>query len=111
MSEAEYIVERKRLLDSWRPSTTAPKIGVALAQQIKLSDEGVHPEGQLLHHGPTTYREKAHRLHRFMRRKRPQIVKNFVQNVWQTFLYKIGPRTSIRFKNGIEHQFFCKDSE
>ncbi len=61
MSEAEYIVVSGKAPAGLPGGHRQPlrEIDVALAQQIKLSDEGVHPEGQLLHHGPTTYREKG----------------------------------------------------
>ena len=48
---------------------------------------------------------------RFMRKADPQIVKNFIQNVCANFCIKSGRVTSIRVKNGIEHQFFYRDPE
>ena len=112
MSEAEYIVERKRLLDSLEAIDSRLKeIDVALAQQIKLSDEEFIQKASYFIMAQQLTEKRHIDYTRFMRRADPQIVKNFVQNVCANFCIKSGRVTSIRFKNGIEHQFFYKDSE
>ena len=112
MSEAEYIVERKRLLDSLETIDARLKeIDEALAQQIKLSDEEFIQKASYFIMAQQLTDKRHIDYTRFMRKADPQIVKNFVQNVCSNFCIKSGRVTSIRFKNGIEHQFFYHDEE
>ena len=48
---------------------------------------------------------------RFMRKVDPKIVKDFVNLVCSNFCIKNGRVVSIRFKNGLELQFFYNDEE
>lgn len=112
MSEAEYIVERKRLLDSLEGiDARLAEIDEALAQQIKLSDEEFIQKASYFIMAQQLTEKRQIDYTRFMRKADPQIVKNFIQNVCANFCIKSGRVTSIRFKNGIEHQFFYRDPE
>ena len=48
---------------------------------------------------------------RFIQTVDPKIVKDFVNSVCSNFCIKSGRVVSIRFKNGIEHQFFYRGEE
>ena len=112
ISETEYIVERKRLLDSLEAIDGRLKeIDEALAQQIKLSDEEFIQKASYFIMAQQLTEKRHIDYARFMRKADPQIVKNFIQSVCANFCIKSGRVTSIRFKNGIEHQFFYRDSE
>lgn len=112
MSEAEYIVERKRLLDSLDGiDARLAEIDEVLAQQIKLSDEEFIQKASYFIMAQQLTEKRHIDYTRFMRKADPQIVKNFIQNVCANFCIKSGRVVSIRFKNGIEHQFFYRDTE
>ena len=112
INESEYIVDRKRLVDSLATiDARLSEIDEALAQRISLSDEVFMAQA--------SYFVMAYRLtdkryvdyESFIQRTEPKIVKNFVNLMCSNFCIKSGRVASIRFKNGIEHQFFYRDEE
>lgn len=87
MSEAEYIVERKRLLDSLDGiDTRLAEIDEVLAQQIKLSDEEFIQKASYFIMAQQLTEKRHIDYTRFMRKADPQIVKNFIQSSVQTFV-------------------------
>lgn len=112
ISEAEYIVERKKLIDSLETiDTRLAEIDEALAQRINLSDDEFIAKASYFIMAQQLTDKRYIDYERFVKTVDPQIVKDFVNSVCANFCIKSGRVASIRFKNGIEHQFFYRDKE
>ena len=112
ISESEYIVERKRLMDSLDEINDRLRvIDEALAQQIKLSDEEFIQKASYFIMAQQLTEKRHIEYTRFIRKTDSKIVKDFINSVCSNFCIKSGRIMSIRFKNGIEHQFFYRDDE
>ena len=112
ISETDYIVERKRLLDSLATiDARLAEIDTALAERATLSDEEFIQKASYFIMAQQLSDKRYIDYERFMRRVDPKIVKDFVNLVCSNFCIKNGRVVSIRFKNGIELQFFYNDEE
>lgn len=112
ISESEYIVERKRLMDSLDEINDRLRvIDEALAQQIKLSDEEFIQKASYFIMAQQLTEKRHIEYTRFIRKTDSKIVKDFINSVCSNFCIKSGRIMSIRFKNGIEHQFFYRNDE
>lgn len=112
MSEAEYIVERKRLVDSLETiDARLMEIDEALAQQVNLSDDELMARASYFVMAQQLMDKRYVDYEGFVKSTNPQIVKDFINSVCANFCIKSGRIASIRFKNGIEHQFFYREEE
>lgn len=112
MSESEYIVERKKLIDSLETiDARLAEIDESLSKQLKLSDEEFISKASYFIMANELTDKRCIDYERFMRKVDPKIVKNFIESVCSNFCIKSGRVVSIRFKNGIEHQFYYRDDE
>lgn len=112
MSESEYIVERKKLIDSLETiDARLAEIDESLSKQLKLSDEEFISKASYFIMANELTDKRYIDYERFMRKVDPKIVKNFIESVCSNFCIKSGRVVSIRFKNGIEHQFYYRDAE
>ncbi len=112
ISETDYIVERKRLIDSLETiDARLAEIDKALSEQATLSDEEFIAKASYFIMAQQLSDKRYIDYERFVRKVDPQIVKNFVNLVCSNFCIKNGQVVSIRFKNGIELQFFYNDEE
>ena len=112
MSEAEYVVERKRLVDSLETiNARLMEIDEALAQQVNLSDDELMARASYFVMAQQLMDKRYVDYEGFIKSTNPQIVKVFINSVCANFCIKSGRVTSIRFKNGIEHQFFYRDDK
>lgn len=112
ISEAEYIVERKKLIDSLETiDARLNEIDEALAQRINLSDDEFIAKASYFIMAQQLTDKRYIEYERFVKTVDPQIVKDFVNSVCANFCIKSGRVASIRFKNGIEHQFIYHDDE
>lgn len=110
ISETDYIVERKRLIDSLETiDARLAEIDKALSEQATLSDEEFIAKASYFIMAQQLSDKRYIDYERFVRKVDPQIVKNFVNLVCSNFCIKNGRVVSIRFKNGIELQFFYND--
>lgn len=112
ISETDYIVDRKQLVDSLATiDARLEEIDTALAQRIKLSDDEFIARASYFIMAQQLTDKRYIDYDRFIRAADPQIVKNFINSVCSNFCIKSGRVASIRFKNGIEHQFFYREEE
>lgn len=112
MSEPEYIVERKKLIDSLETiDARLAEIDDSLSKQLNLSDDEFISKASYFIMANELADKRYIDYERFMRRVDPKIVKNFIESVCSNFCIKSGRVVSIRFKNGIEHQFYYRDDE
>lgn len=112
MSEPEYIVERKKLIDSLETiDARLAEIDDSLSKQLNLSDDEFISKASYFIMANELADKRYIDYERFMRRIDPKIVKNFIESVCSNFCIKSGRVVSIRFKNGIEHQFYYRDDE
>lgn len=112
ISETDYIVERKRLLDSLATiDARLAEIDTALTERSTLSDEEFVQRSSHFIISQHLSDKRFVNYECFMRKVHPQILKNFINLVCSNFCIKNGRVVSIRFKNGIELQFFYNDEE
>lgn len=110
IGEAEYIFERKRLLDSLE-STNArlDELEANASNQVTLSDEELFAQVALFDVSHELTKTRHINYESMAREITPAILKEFVSSVCANFCIKSGRIASIRFKNGIEHKFVYHD--
>ncbi len=112
ISESEYVVDRKRLVDELETiDARLSEIDEALSQQINLSDEEFIAKASYFIMAQQLTDKRYIEYERFIRKADPQIVKNFINSVCSNFCIKSGAVTSLRFKKGIELQFSYREEE
>lgn len=112
ISETDYIIERKKLIDSLESiDTRLAEIDDALSQRIKLTDEEFIEKASYFIMAQQLADKRHIDYERFIQTVDPKIVKDFINSVCSNFCIKSGRVVSIRFKNGIEHQFLYRDEE
>lgn len=110
MAEKDYIVERKRILDSLEDvNARLEEVERTAAASLSLSDDEFLAKASYFIMAQQLQDKRFVDYEKFIRKIDPQIVKDFINSVVQNFCIKDGRIVSILFKNGIEHQFFYKD--
>lgn len=110
MAEKDYIVERKRILDSLEDvNARLEEVERTAAASLSLSDDEFMAKASYFIMAQQLQDKRFVDYEKFIRKIDPQIVKDFINSVVQNFCIKDGRIVSILFKNGIEHQFFYKD--
>lgn len=106
----DYIVERKRILDSLEDvNARLEEVERTAAASLSLSDDEFMAKASYFIMAQQLQDKRFVDYEKFIRKIDPQIVKDFINSVVQNFCIKDGRIVSILFKNGIEHQFFYKD--
>ena len=112
ISETDYVIDRKQLVDSLETiDARLEEMDAALAQRINLTDDEFIAKASYFIMAQQLTDKRYIDYDRFIRAADPQIVKNFINSVCSNFCIKSGHVVSIRFKNGIEHQFYYQDEE
>lgn len=110
MAEKDYIVERKRILDSLEDvNARLEEVERTAVASLSLSDDEFLAKASYFIMAQQLQDKRFVDYEKFIRKIDPQIVKDFINSVVQNFCIKDGRIVSILFKNGIEHQFFYKD--
>ena len=109
MSEKDYVIERKALIDKLEATDERiSEIDASAAASSSMTDEEFMAKASYFILSQQLQDKRQVDYVKFIRAADPQILKNFIQNVTQNFCIKNGQVTSILFKNGIELQFFYK---
>lgn len=112
IGEAEYFSERKVLTDKLEDIVhQIGKLDTSLHAANNLSDDEFIARASHFIMAQQLSNKRQINYTRFIQTVDAQIVKNFINSVCSNFCIKNGRIVSIRFKNGIEHQFSYKDEE
>ena len=111
MSEKDYIIEQRKLLDSLEEATARLEELEVSSAATSLSDDEFMAKASYFIMAQQLQDRRYVDYEKFIRKIDPQIVKDFLNSIIQNFCIKDGRIVSILFKNGIQHQFFYKDQE
>lgn len=106
LPEKDYVIERKRLMDSL--SDTEDRlysIEHSVAYETNMSDDEFMAKASYFIMAQKLQDKRHINYETFIRQIDPQIPKDFLNSVIQNFCIRDGKIVSIRFKNGINLQF------
>ncbi len=110
--EKDYLVERKRLIDSLEDiDARLDELEVQEAASLTLSDEEFMVKASYFILTQQLQDKRYVDYEKFIRKIDPQIVKDFMGSIVQNFCIKNGLTTSVLFKNGLEVRFSYKQPE
>ena len=112
ISEKDYLVERKQLMDTLEEKDARlEELESESAASITMSDEEFMAKASYFVLSQQLLDRRFVDYEKFIRKIDPQIVKDFLNSVVTNFCIKNGLTTSILFKNGVEVRFSCKAQE
>lgn len=112
MSEKDYIVERRRLMDTLDDiNARLDELEVQDAAALTLSDEEFMAKASYFILTQQLQNKRFVDYERFIRKIDPKIVKDFMSSIVQNFCIENGLTTSILFKNGLELRFSYKQAK
>ena len=112
MPEKDFIVERKRLLDSISEiDERIAALDKSISNSFDLTDEEFMERASYFIVSQQLMDRRFVNYEAFIRAADPKIVREFVTSVIQNFCILDGKITTITFKNGIEHKFVYRTSE
>lgn len=112
MPEKDFIVERKRLLDSISEiDERIAALDKSISNSFDLTDEEFMERASYFIVSQQLMDRRFVNYEAFIRAADPKIVRDFVTSVIQNFCILDGKITTITFKNGVEHKFVYRTSE
>ena len=109
ISEKDYLVERKQLMDTLEEKDARlEELESESAASITMSDEEFMAKASYFVLSQQLLDRRFVDYEKFIRKIDPQIVKDFLNSVVTNFCIKNGLTASILFKNGIELRFSYK---
>jgi site-specific DNA recombinase len=112
MSEKDYLIERKQLIDSLAEKTARlEELEAETAASFTMSDEEFMAKASYFILTQQLQDKRFVDYEKFIRKIDPQIVKEFLNSIIKNFCIKNGLTTSILFKNGLEIRFSYKAQE
>lgn len=111
MTNKDYIVERKRIIDALdEVNSRINELDIANAAELSLSDEAFMAKASQFILTQQLSDKRYVNYERFIRKIDPKIVKDFLNETVTNFCIKDGLITSILLKNGIELRFSYKSA-
>jgi len=112
MSEKDYILEQKELVDKLEDvDARISEIDAEAAASTSMTDEEFLAKASYFLMSQELSGKRNIDYVKFITSADPQIIKDFIKNVTTNFCIKNGKVISILFKNGIEIKFFYKPTE
>lgn len=109
MPEKDYIVKRKELTDKLAEiDDRISEIDDRLSPVTSMTDDEFMAKASYFILSQELQNKRQLDYVSFITKADPSIIKEFIKNVTSNFCIKNGQIISIRFKNGIELQFFYK---
>ncbi len=109
MPEKDYVLKRKELTDKLTEiDGRISEIDERLSPVTSMTDEEFMAKASYFILSQELQNKRQLDYVSFISKADPSIVKEFIKNVTTNFCIKNGQIVSIRFKNGIELQFFYK---
>ena len=112
MSEKDYVLEQKELIDKLEGvNERISEIDAEAAASTSMTDEEFLAKASYFLLSQELSGRRNIDYVKFITSADPQIIKDFIKNVTTNFCIKNGKVISILFKNGIEIKFFYKPAE
>lgn len=112
ISEKDYLIERKQLMDSLEEKDARlEELEAQSAAAITMSDDEFMAKASYFILTQQLQDKRFVNYERFIRKIDPQIVKDFLNSIVSNFCIVDGLTTSILFKNGVEVRFSYKSTE
>ena len=109
ISETEYIVERKAMLDAIATiDKRLEEIELSSSSHFSLSDEEFIAKASFFIMNQHLQNKRFIEFEKLVRKIDTKIIKEFVNSIVKKIVIKDGRVMAIRFKNGIEHKFLYK---
>ncbi len=109
LSEKDFLVERKLLLDGIASiDARLEELELDSSHHFTLSDDDFITKASYFIMSQQLTDKRAIDYERFIRKIDPKIIKDFVKSIVQNFCIKDGRIESIRFRNGMEHRFLYR---